>query len=843
MFVCKACRVAAAHARIQKTRWQSHMRAPISLASRKLSILANLKSTSTSSTHRDEADDEHISEAINNPPRHSKPSFLFRPLHQPTGLFGYTFLTHPNELVVSAQHTLRLAQRIVDLVCSATTESELKRTVKRLDRLSDLICSVVDGAEVVKNIHPDSRWVHAAKEAHLVLSDYLNQLNTHTGLYQVLKRTVETPSITSQWDEQEMQVARLLLADFEKSGIHLPQIVRDKVVTLHNRILSVGQDFVMGAGPATPGVVIRDAQNALQGLPPDILESCLIDNKKKLAILGSSRYAGSNRGGGGGSATAMIPMGSPAVNAVLRFCRNEDVRKRVYEASNSGTDAQVALLDDLLQTRAELAHVLGVSSYACLHLSDKMAQTPEHVMSFLNDLASAYRPLAESKIQQLRDIKKHHSTSNTSDIYAWDRLFYSQFTSSPDTMSPSPPSHDPFHPNSTPIHPHESNMMDSTSAYLTPGGAFKGIAYLFRLLYGVRLQVTPTLPGETWHPDVVRLDVIDEGGVVLGTIYCDLYEREVGGGRKYESAAHFTVRGSRRIDGDFEESDDYLMSSHSNGTSGGDKQHILSRPQGISEVDGKKYQIPVVVLVTSFQRPQGHNKPSLLSLGECETLFHEMGHALHSMLARTDYQHIAGTRCSVDFVEIPSMFHERFARHPVILSYIGRHHKTRQPLPPHLLASISQSASYTNPLDGLSQIQAAALDQAYHSELVLQPGFSSDGMAKAIHEKYNHNLVGFVDGTRWHAQFSHLYSYGASYYAYFWSKRWAERIYERLFSVDGKSGSSSSVEDVWRRGGQVFWKELLAPGGGRDPYIGLRKIGLEEEEHTASSTRKNSFVK
>ncbi|TPX49054.1 hypothetical protein SeMB42_g02758 [Synchytrium endobioticum] len=786
MVICRQCRLAAA---IRPGRWPYGQRALSGNSlhqGRPLSFLSNLATLGHSSI---KDHDEHLVQAFDHSPRQQhRQSYLFRYTKPITGLFGYTSLQHPNDLVEAARETLNQAQQVVHQVCCTSgDEHHLRRIVKRLDRLSDLICSVVDGAEVVKNLHPDTRWVAAAKEAHLVLCDYLNQLNTHTGLYKVLKKAVNSPSVVSHWDEQERHVAKLLLADFEKSGIHLSQIAREKVVDLHNRILSVGQDFVMGAGPGVPAVLFNDAYNDLAGVPKEIIESCLV-SKKTHRLLHKQSNTGTY------IARAIVPMGSPAVGAVLRFARNETARKRVFEASNSGANAQVALLEDLLKSRAELANVLGLLSYSSLHLSDKMAKTPETVINFLNELADTYRPQAETKLQQLRDIKQSHTASSTSNrIYAWDRFFYSQLSSdSLDTIDMTG-LRDPFHPSH---HTHSSSQhtMDSISAYLTPGLAFKGIAYLFRLLYGVRLHVLPVAPGETWHSDVVRLDVLSEvDGTLLGTIYCDLYEREVGGGRKTP----------------------------------------LQRPEGTAVMDGKRYQIPVVVLITSFQRPSS-NKPCLLSLGEVETLFHEMGHAVHSMLARTDYQHIAGTRCSVDFVEIPSMFHERFARHPVILSYFARHYVTGTPLPPAILQSIYNTSGYTNPLDGLSQVQAAALDQAFHSSEALSPSFDSTKVAKQVHDRYS--WIPYVEGTRWHAQFSHLYSYGASYYAYFWSKRWVGRIHEKLFDVAGANGSGinsivteEDVKDVWRRSGDIFWKELLAPGGGRDPLLGLHKLGLDIE--------------
>ena len=188
-----------------------------------------------------------------------------------------------------------------------------------------------------------------------------------------MKRAVETQSIVSQWDEQERQVAKLLLADFEKSGIHLSEMEREKVVMLHNRIISVGQDFVAGAGPAVSGVLFHDAYNDLAGVPTEIIDTCRVSKRQHGLLYNRSTR---NHNGTSEITQAVVPIGSPIANAVLRFARNEDARKRVFEASNSGTNSQITFLEDLLKTRAELAKVLGLTSYASLHLSDKMAKSP-----------------------------------------------------------------------------------------------------------------------------------------------------------------------------------------------------------------------------------------------------------------------------------------------------------------------------------------------------------------------------------------------------------------------------------------------------------------------------------
>lgn len=101
-----------------------------------------------------------------------------------TGLFGSVFKS-PKDFARIVQEKTQQADRLVDLVCSKNSSPKL--TVKRLDRLSDMICSIVDSAEVVRHIHPDPQMSQAANSAHVSLSNYLNRLNTHTGLYKVDK--------------------------------------------------------------------------------------------------------------------------------------------------------------------------------------------------------------------------------------------------------------------------------------------------------------------------------------------------------------------------------------------------------------------------------------------------------------------------------------------------------------------------------------------------------------------------------------------------------------------------------------------------------------------------------
>jgi intermediate peptidase len=183
------------------------------------------------------------------------------------------------------------------------------------------------------------------------------------------------------------------------------------------------------------------------------------------------------------------------------------------------------------------------------------------------------------------------------DIYPWDRHLYSRY-----------------------IPKSNNTNADSVLAHLgnniTIGSVFEGLSKIYQTLFGIRLEPDTVNLGETWHEDVRRLNVIHETEGILGVVYCDLFERDQVSAPKFDGAAHFTVRCSRRIDLDsldpaWTTSDDPYFYDYS------DTNTI------IKDSNNRKYQLPIVVL--SMKLPRNDR----LSMSEVETIFHEMGHALH----------------------------------------------------------------------------------------------------------------------------------------------------------------------------------------------------------------------
>jgi intermediate peptidase len=291
-----------------------------------------------------------------------------------------------------------------------------------------------------------------------------------------------------------------------------------------------------------------------------------------------------------------------------------------------------------------------------------------------------------------------------------------------------------------------------------------------------------------------------------------LFQREDPESLKFDHPAHFTVKCSRKIYEDEEHDFDY---------SNEDEIRYLKDPNtGVRQ----KYQLPIVVLVTSFKRPKTWTDLPKLHLREIETFFHEMGHAIHSMMARTDFQHVSGTRVPVDFVEVPSMFLEMFASK-----------LTFSKSEPYIDLSRETVPTMAEIIETQNQIQLSILDLEYHSLASNQFPINSTNMLSSTQSKFH--CLPYVPGTAWQTNFSHLYSYGSYYYSYVWSKRWSLRIHQKLLS--------KTHPQEWRQVGEELNSQLFGLGGSRDPWIGLNKLGIvmdgEQEGDYRNSKYENMF--
>lgn len=137
--------------------------------------------------------------------------------------------------------------------------------------------------------------------------------------------------------------------------------------------------------------------------------------------------------------------------------------------------------------------------------------------------------------------------------------------------------------------------------------------------------------------------------------------------------------------------------------------------------------------------------PTLLTPPMVDNLFHEMGHAMHAMLARTKYQHISGTRCSTDFAEVPSVLMEYFASDPRVLRTFARHFQTQEPMPESLMNRLCISKHLFSASETQVQVFYSALDQVYHGEPKVNENVTTTDILRQVHQQYH--SIPYVENT------------------------------------------------------------------------------------------------
>lgn len=125
---------------------------------------------------------------------------------------------------------------------------------------------------------------------------------------------------------------------------------------------------------------------------------------------------------------------------------------------------------------------------------------------------------------------------------------------------------------------------------------------------------------------------------------------------------------------------------------------------------------PIIYNVCNFSKPTA-DAPSLLTLDEVETMFHEFGHGLHGMLTRARYKSQAGTNVDRDFVELPSQIHEHWAMEPELLKVYARHYKTGEVIPEEMIAKLQAASNHNQGFTTTELVGAALLDLQWERSL------------------------------------------------------------------------------------------------------------------------------
>ena len=212
---------------------------------------------------------------------------------------------------------------------------------------------------------------------------------------------------------------------------------------------------------------------------------------------------------------------------------------------------------------------------------------------------------------------------------------------------------------------------------------------------------------------------------------------------------------------------------------------------------------PHISVVCNFSKPTA-DTPSLLTFQEVTTLFHEFGHALHGILADTQYPNLSGTSVKWDFVELPSQFLENYCYEPEFLKTFAKHYQTGEVLSDEKIKKINESKNFMEGYQTLRQLGFGLLDMAYHT----QPEAVQDIKTFETKQTEKCSLYPVNMETAISPSFSHIFEggYSAGYYSY----KWAEVLDADAFQYFKENGIFNS--EIARK-----YKTLLSLGGTQAP--------------------------
>lgn len=353
----------------------------------------------------------------------------------------------------------------------------------------------------------------------------------------------------------------------------------------------------------------------------------------------------------------MFTLDAPSYIPFITYADNRALREKLYLAysskcsHNNGCN-NLDLVKQIVNTKMEIAQLLGYKDYASYALRNRMAQTSEAVYKLLNQLIEAYKPTAQREYEEVQALARQEQGANFR-LMPWDWSYYSNKLKD-----------QKYNINTELLRP-----------YFELSQVKKGVFGLAEKLYGITFKKNSDIP--VYHPEVDAYEVFDKDGTFLAVLYTDFHPRA---GKR--SGAWMTCY----------------------------KEQWVEKENGTKDINSR----PHVSIVMNFTKPT-ENKPALLTFDEVETFLHEFGHSLHGMFANSTYRSLSGTNVYRDFVELPSQIMENFAIEKEFLNTFAKHYQTGENLPDEWIERIVNAANFNVAYACLRQVSLGLLDMAWYT--------------------------------------------------------------------------------------------------------------------------------
>ncbi len=591
------------------------------------------------------------------------------------------------------------------------------------------------------------------------LSAYSTEVGQNKSLQQAYQAIKDSPDFSGLSTAQQKTINNAL-RDFHLAGVDLSDDKKQRYGEIKSRLSDLSSKY---------GENVLDATNKWQKL---------ITDKNHLAGVPESALAGFEQAAKANDQEGyLLTLDFPCYLPVMTYCDDEALRKEMYtafatRASDQGPDAgefdNSDNMVEILKLRHELANLLGFESYAHYSLASKMAESPEQVIQFLQDLAEKSRSQAQQEYAELKAYAKDEHGVN--DLNAWDVTYFGEKLKQ-DRYSVS---------------------QEEIKPYFPAPKALSGLFEVANRLFDVNIEEVAdasVTAGDVYHDDA-KLFSIKKDGQLIAQFYLDLYARA-------------KKRGGAWMD-----------------------ECRVRRTKANGEA-----QIPAAYLVCNFTPPVG-DQPALLNHNELTTLFHEFGHGIHHMLTQVNTAAVSGINgVAWDAVELPSQFLENWCWEPEALAFISGHVETSEPLPKALLDKMLAAKHFQTAMMMVRQLEFSLFDFKMHlnynpenpqpiqsvlDEVRAQVSVVEAPEFNRFQNSFSHIFAG---------------GYSAGYYSYKWAEVLSADVFSR-FEEEGifnKETGQSFFNEILSRGGELDAAELFKNFRGREPKVDalLRHSGIK----------------
>jgi len=386
---------------------------------------------------------------------------------------------------------------VAAIVAVPAGQRSFANTFVALETAMDAVGQASGAYAFMAYVAEDDALRETAREWDERLSKYAVELGFREDLYNAVKEYAAAAEAAALSGEEARLLERTL-RDYRRNGFDLAKEQRERVQALMNRLVELGTEFRKAIDTWDDGIVARRDQ--LAGMPDR-----WIDGLKTVEVDGQTKYR--------------VSLDYPEINPFLDNADSASLRRELFlKNQNKGGEGNIAVLEEALRVRAEIAAQLGYASWMQYVVEKRMAKRPENVDRFLAELDPKLRAKANADLEILSRAKRAHMGDDGIDIWDWryytNRLLKTEYAV------------DDF----------------EIANYFPLEAVLNGIFEIAQRLLGVRFEAAADAP--TWHADVVAYDIHDAGRTEpFARFYMDLYPRP----NKFNHAAAFTLRSGRRL--------------------------------------------------------------------------------------------------------------------------------------------------------------------------------------------------------------------------------------------------------------------------------------------------------